>query len=491
MNSEVTRPTEQLFLLSDKERRRLVGNKFNEWLKGKGITEVVYFGNIPDALPLAARDALKNHAVPPSAYEGRVISYPLLLFAPFNTTVVLGVQPLVTEIDFWSELYQKLGTPFPKIKNTFNEAVRTEERQKVFVYPFIGTDALNKEGVSIPSAERFNNKAYMRALARKIGLKENIVPGMEIFYNNESIEEFVQSINHTVVFYYNEKKKPLLIKLGNTASGLLTVRVDKDTVGDDNNISQLTDLIYNMFVYDQQVYPGDVVIEELVDFGKEKGGLGDFSIRGFITPQGGPVIFSIGRVISDPRGEYLGMVMTKTNNSNELRIIGLHPETLRKMAEIFEKLAGEMYNQGYWGPVSFDFFAEQENPSMNIQVHDYNIREGGTSTSGLVNSVAETVWGESTPVLDIELKLTGRKLAEQELNEALRWLHGEEVVPYATTFLRFPQVKNNNYFYTLKVICPYRGLAQTDEEVASQISGLVNKLNKRLPLTSVVFQSPL
>ncbi|MDH7475848.1 MAG: hypothetical protein QHH09_00040 [Microgenomates group bacterium] len=493
---EARRREDETYLLhqTDRERRQMVGQEFFDWLKKAGYDQVVYQGNIEDALPEAVRPALTAHGAPPSAYQGRMIGISTALIPQFPRGVILDEPLLPAEQQFWQELWKNLGIPSP----TIIIGDYSQQQPGVFYYPFIGSNNFYEthKGNSLPPAEKFNNKARMRKLLREISLSGNIVPGIEIFYQGQELSDYVDLIYQEVAKYSRESDKRLLIKLGNTASGLLNVRVNPDMVAVNDLELQLRikEQIYAMFQspYDGELYPGDVVVEEVIDFGQQEDGWGDFSLRGFILPSGELVFFSVGRVISDQNGQYLGMVMVESTSEEQLTQIGLTKEKLLSVIDTSRRISQKMYQFGYFGPYSIDFFSPQDPTNQTFLIHDYNMREGGTTISGLASSVSGMIFGEMTAVLDIELKLKSKGgLLNKALNQLVAQLQATRMFPYATTFLNYPQQEKTGKIYTVKLLLPYQGTALTDDEVADYIKRVVDGLNCRLPESSISFRSPL
>lgn len=485
--------------LSDVERRKIVGRKFGNFLADNGFKRVVYVGNIEDALPPAVRPALVAHGVPPSAYQGRMIGMSTALFPEFERTIFLQDPLFPAEKKFWQNIWRQTNISPPIITN---EPPSVEDDS--FFYPFIGSfDFLERYGNnSLPAAEEFNNKAQMKNLLRKLKLDHFIVPGVEIFYQGKNLDDLDDYVNEIIYQYLlpliRAEQSPFLIKLGNTASGLLNIRVDpemilvEDRETQHNQINEVFDQIEKMFKspYDGKDYPGDVVIEQVIPFGKDREGWGDFSLRGFISPTGEFVFLSIGRVISNSKGEYLGMVMVESTSKEQLRQIGLQSEQLQNVVSVSQRIANEMFERGYFGPYSIDFFCPQNaQEQSSFLIHDFNMREGGTTISGLITSISEVVFGEKTPVLDIELKMKrkeGGVFSEGELNDVLEELQRIGIFPYATTFLRYPTKEG---VYTVKLLLAYPDEALTDDQVADFIRRKTEDLNNKF--NNVAFLSTL
>lgn len=484
MSGELGKETEQLLALSDADRRRYVGRAFNAMLTERGLSGMFYQGNIEEALPEAVRPALTAHGAPPSAYQGRMVGMSLSIL-PQKAPRVLLEEPLFpAENAFWNKLAKDLDVPMPEVTTDASNL----NLDGLFIYPFIGSGSYNKRypGRTIPAAGTFNNKAHMRQVLKEAGLEKALVPGSEVVYEGEQVKKYVERCVRSVEQQMEHAGRPLMVKLANTASGLLNVQVHPDILRSANGRERLENAFRQMFLspFDGKYYPGDVVLEEFVDFGASSDGYGDFSVRGYTTPKGQFVPVSAGRVISDRSGEYLGMVMTRVDRQGELDTIGLDPKVLRKELSVMQAWSNELRDRGYFGPISLDFFAEQQKPDGQILNHDYNVREGGTTISGLISSVARQALGSEAPVLDIELKA---KMDERTIDQALEDLQAEGVFPYATTFLKYP---NKEGVRTMKVVTRYTGSAQTDRHVREAITDLTSLLNIRLSRRGVSFNMP-
>lgn len=472
--------TRELLSLPDEVKRRYTGQQLSMWLNEQGYEKIVYLAAIEEALPLAVRPALAAHGAPSSAYQGRAIGISLSLLLENPPIAVLPEDLLSSEEYFWRNFCRVMNTPYP---TTIKDVEEVAHKRNYFFYPFIGSEKTYQQfkEQTIPPSERFNDKAFMRRLLKQLNLGKYILPGKEIFYEaGEDLSQFITRVIQELKDYNHQRKHPLIIKLANTASGLLSVKYNPEMIEESNN-DQLVQSLTLMFTspYDGKIYPGNVVIEEKIDFGQKEDGFGDFSLRGFITPQGEFVVLSVGRLISNQEGEYLGMVMIQSNKREQLLKIGLYPNIFQQMVTAFSRLAEDMFRQGYFGPVDVDIFAQQHQEKEEFFFHDFNTREGGSTISGLIASSVDKVLNGTPPLLDIELKLESPSLlSEEQLNQVIAVLQENGVFPYATTFLRYPKNEGDNQLvYPLKIMTLCEE-ALTDSSVMSQVKGLVGRLNE-------------
>lgn len=486
---------EMLLALSDRERRRIAGNAIRNHLAGQGFDGITYVSNVDDALPPSAREAIINHGVPARAYGGRMLGMALALAPDTKSQVnVVMEEPLVkSELDFWQHFTSQTGIVLPTIIPK-REAIGDND----FIYPFIGSKYINNEfpGRTLPDSERFNRKADMRKRLRKLGEEQSLVPGVEIFYEGDEAKHY-DKIAKVLKERAEATGQTQWLKHSFTASGLASMKVSSEQARNSTYIQQKLRGMFQSENDPSITYPDDVVVEDGIDFGNSPSGYGDFSLRGMALPDGSFMPLSIGRVISNAKGEYLGMVMVQGNKMQQLKNIGLDPMTYVKSVEVFSKLVADIHKDGYtFGPVSVDYFSQQNNSAADVHTRDYNIREGGTTIGGVITSYADRIWPDAQGVLDVELHIiSDQPLDEKGFNQLVQSFQQERCIPYATTFLRYPKlIETDNpdaRLYTIKVLSPYTGTALTDDSVVEAMRDMVDTMNNRSSMKGVTYHSPL
>lgn len=302
------------------------------------------------------------------------------------------------------------------------------------------------------------------------GLRNNLIPGTEVFsVGGEGSVTFLGRVSETI----KEQGHPKLrVKLGDTASGMCTVVLDKQQFD--------TDKEYRMGILKQirsftTQEPGNIVIEQELEL---EDGWVDYGTRGYITKDGGFYPLSIAMQITDSNGVYRGAVVTVPENG---RWIGLSEPETSEMMETTQQLSAAVYEEEYVGPVNPDMFRRDPGSSNNGKVspslhHDFNFRDGGTSASA---NIAGVVF-ESQTVIDLDLSLESeRELTLDELNAMVtdNW-SDRQILIYSTTFLRHPKLSGDGkYVYTVKTMAeptsPVTNVTRRDEE----ISGILEKMN--------------
>ncbi|KXK10247.1 MAG: hypothetical protein UZ22_OP11002000892 [Microgenomates bacterium OLB23] len=473
---------DNIMRLSDFERRRLVGTELTTWYQSQGYDRILYVGNIADALPPAARPALERGHAPLDAYQGRLPGMALGLFPQLPVGIRMDRPIYPQEEVLLKELAAFSDSTYPIMGPDIDDDANT------FIYPFIGSEKMVAQygERTLPPAERFNNKAIMRSMLADLGYSHGLTPGHEIFYDQTDVHQFASRTLDEVLTYAGQSKaQKFLVKLANTASGLLNVSLTAEQVraiseGDEVVRARVHKAIMAMFTspYENGLFPGDVVVEDYVDYREAESGIGDYNFRGFLTPKGVFVPMSASRQICDASGEYLGMIMANTHKITDLEKIGLHPGALRQQWELMNAAAKTMYSQGYWGQVSFDAFTPQGRSVLGWN-RDFNMREGGASVPAVGSSLADKLYGSDAMVLDMEMKVnTGGVLDEQHVGEVLDHMQQHGVRPYATTFLRYPRVNaDGRYQYTVKTLSPYRGDALNEPAVRDHVCGVTEAMN--------------
>jgi hypothetical protein len=440
---------------------------------------LAFVGNISHALPPAARVQLAEHTVPPGAYEGRMPWVGASYALPKPPLVIMQEKPYEQELALLSEICDAAGIQTPKVVVTDSfaysiDAVKTRlngqgDRQNIFWHPFIGSGEFGSGSDTLPNARVFNNKAGMRNLMRANNMEVNVPAGTEIFCEDgESLATMTGKLTSAIA---ESPCEVVRLKLAETASGMCTVKVSATRFKTDREYQLHVDhLIQSMFEYKGQVFLGDVVLEEQIDFGGEKG-YGDFGARGYTLPNGQFIPLSLGRVVSTSDGVYQGMVMAPLENPSA---IGLDYARTKQIVETMKNLADLSYTQGYWGPVNLDLFVHQSETKPPL-VHDFNYRDGGSSASGAF----ATVIGRGRPTLDMDIKLARHNpLDENEANELIARLWNNGILPYATTFMRHPNHSDGKgIVYAMKTMVPLSGTIDTDAVAREKIAEYVGQLN--------------
>jgi hypothetical protein len=443
-----------------------------------------FVGNVPQALPIEARRQLEKHTVNPSAYEGRMPWIAASYMLEKRPVVIMHEQPLQAELEILDEVCSKIGIPTPDIVVSEKPFDYTEKsirkatkigNEDIFFHPFIGTHEFGAISNALPDSTPFNDKAEMRRLMKSNGLRGYVIPGEEVFYDSQygaitllrNVKEAVESSGHD----------KLRVKLGDTASGMCTVVVDRRKFETDSNyrletLRKIRDFTRNEagnFVVEQELERAD----DWVDYGT----------RGYVDYQGGFTATSLAMQITDSSGVYLGAVVTTPDNGTW---IGLSDQEAGDMLDTTSKLADAVYEKGHRGPINPDMFRRKprlvakpggENEGVHPSLtHDFNFRDGGTSASGFI---AEAVYPSKTG-MDVDLTMqTERMLSEKELNNMVRgcW-NDENILIYATTFLRHPkQTEDGRFSYTVKTIAePSRPVADLDIR-DEELNNLVVRLN--------------
>lgn len=500
---------EALLGMSDYERRKIISGSISTYLQERGLEGIAYLTNISAVLTPSQIRQLENHAGTSAVqYGGRMFGMHQG-HLPQWPSLIVSTPPLESETAFFDKLAGYLGT---------QTAQRIEDEAQIpsnyFVYPFKGDAALVEQygpERTISDATPFNSKSGMRWLLRTLGEEENIMPGTEIFYDpeNDTRETFYTRIRTAI-----REQSDEAIRLGvndtgkvwgkhaHTASGLGTFRRTKEDLTprdgrtDEDIDRELDAELDAMFWTPDESHPDggrfvfdDVVIEHHVPFGESRDGYGDMNFRGFITPDGRFIPTFVGKSINNDIGEYIGMVGARCDDPEQLANIGMTPEQVKKATKVYEKMAAFMHANGYWGPISADFFVKQFDPESPIWLRDFNMREGGTSYSGLITAIGPDLWGDDQMrgVLDTELNITApRVLRPGELEALVSTLEAHGIFSYATTFL-----KGEKTSHTLKVIARQHGPATTTAEVVRSMRMLANQINSLGLPGGARFSSPL
>jgi len=436
---------------------------------------IVFVGNVPHALPPAARESLAQHTVPPSAYEGRTpwIAASYSLSEP--PIVVMQESPYEKEIEVLLVACQKLDilppiiqiypNGFPYDHDTIQKLV--EPNGHHFHHPFIGTaDYSNSSnGSALPDSQPFQNKARMREHLSAT----NTVPGIPILAGGKSVQEHCTDIRKAVMQLGGDVR----VKVATTASGMNTVRTNSQRFRDDtvHRRQTLEELIPDYIHKPEGRANNDIIVENEITFGHQNE-YADYGFRGYLLPDGKFKFTSVGRVISTEEGVYQGMFMATPENSH---LIGLSEPGLKEGCNIMATFAHSIHQEGYSGPINLDIF-ENGNSDHPGLVHDFNMRDGGSSASGAFAKVVNP----NGIVLDIDLRLSSGRLKDKEINEmiALLW-ERHQVITYSTTFLRYPVTQpDGNKMYTVKVMVPIEDSVAIDEQGREIIRNKVKQFNE-------------
>lgn len=471
---------EQLVLgLTDRERRKLAGSAFDAYFTSKGFDGVTYVCNIADALPKTTQADLANHSVPIAAYGGRMFGTALGPHPRWAVNVV-SAQPLPSEANFIAVLANHLDSSQPQRLDQEDHAGENN-----FIWPFIGDPKFVARygDRTLPDGQPYNSKSLMRQVMRDIGEEENLAPGIEVIYTpGESQQSYYARVRAAIRDESARHGVKLWLKLDNTASGLKTARYTPEDLLQPDADAQINRDLDAMFVQpDTGVAELEsVVIEHHIEH-HANSQYGDYNLRGSITPYGQFIPVFAGRSVNHPElGEYYGMFGARLDSPEQLANIGLDYETMLRSVRTAEKLARYMYQKGYWGPFSVDFFARQLNPNGKIRFRDFNMREGGTSVGGLITSEAESFWPGAMGVLDVEMGMeTVTPLSDDQLETMSARLFQAGILPYSTTFLRHPKLDTatNKTRYTLKLLAPQHGPVTTSALASQSIAQLAQYLN--------------
>ncbi len=478
MNKEIEKSPSQ-------QERQDLGRKLSSYFSEYRI---VFVGNVPHALPPASRTALTNHTVPPGAYEGRMPWIAAAYRLPEAPIVVMQENPVPAEISLLKEICTQHEIPPPEVvivpKFSYSEVPVTALEQYMgkpaFVHPFIGSRELQLQNTT-PDAARYNNKAQMKLMMRDAGMGNNIVDGVEVIANEgdtansmaNKISEAISQVDFPIAW----------VKLGESASGMGTNRVDVQRFKSDTTYqAEMQINFHKMFTSEGKEYPADVVIEKEVAFGQAQG-YSDYGARGYLLPNGEFKFFSVGRVVSTSEGVYQGMIMASPEKAD---LIGLSPSGISEVKRLMSRFAQAVHLLGYWGPVNLDMFIAKNPYESPGKVHDWNMRDGGSSASGNIASLIS-----DGAAIDIDLKLnTPTALSENQGNHLVETLWREEhAVTYATTFLRHPKKTGSDWSHTVKLIVPISGSVDSDQSALDQIHWVCDVLNTK-NLGSFEFEEP-
>lgn len=478
----------ELLKMSDLDRRHLTGAAYDEKLAAEGLegTTVVY--NVQDALPPTTVADLTAHAAPPEAYTGRSLGLAMNLGSNLPVRIA-GSAPLAPEVEFAGQLADKAGLQMPELTPPTDHVDEDH-----FVYPFIGCNELNDKypGRTIADAQPFNHKGNMREMTRQVGGNGSVVPGTELYYEGQDPDEYAELVFSALRRQQADSPTDKVwLKPVGTASGLQTHKYGPEVQQAEFGDQVLNGHLRNMFGVDENgtMTPTDVVIEHHSNFGHQHGPA-DYNLRGAKTPEGLFVPQTVGRQISTSGGEFVGAVMVSANDSDALDVIGLHPKTLLRASSLMSGLADGMGDGYPFGPMSTDFFSAQRSPDAQPQKRDFNVREGGTTFGGLVCALKDQLWPGARAVMDVEMQIypTGSRPSEARLEAMVDKLYGSGYVPYATTFLRYPNAEGR---YTLKVVAPFDGVITSDDDIVKGMRNMAGSINNQLGMADLKFVSPL
>ena len=476
--------------MNDFQRRVEVGQRYGAALGRAGLTETYIDYNIGDALPGTTKDALVRHGAPYDAYGGRAAGVAFNLVSSLPVTI-MGAKPMGPELAYLDRISDMTGIQQP----TFTD-IGTAVPDSAFVYPFIGTAELNKKypGRTFAPAMPYNHKGNMRRSTVEVAGSESVVPGAELYAaDHDEFDPYAASV-YDALRRQNPASGRTWLKLAETASGLSTVRFTEEqlaAVGFTGVRHELLTMFGRSPRGELQV--ADVVVEHHVDFGEHEGQPADYNLRGAKTADGQFVPQTVGRQVSNSGGEYIGAVMVDCDDPEALGTIGLTADTFVRAASTVSSLARRMGEDYPFGPMSVDFFSQQLDPDSPVQMRDFNMREGGTTFGGFIGSLRKQLWPGASGVLDAEYKIDAKRvMSEQELSTMLEKMYGADVVPYASSFLMYPQVaEDGSATYTMKVVAPFNGIVRADDDIIKEMRRRAAQFNAIVDTPVATFRSSL